>query len=127
MSAPKITVIVSATTATPHPPGLSDGSVSLPPGSSEQGAKDFTILVEEGQTIQFVGGGDLTISGFALKGPSPFKPSDHHKYFPGPQNHYTGVIGSFGNNDVREFTITYHVKGHGDYPYSQDPQLQMKR
>ncbi len=127
MSLPKITVAVTATTAIPHPPGLSDGSVSLPPGSSEEGDKAFTIFVEEGQTIQFVGGGDLTITAFSVKPPNPFKPGDHYRYFPGPQNNYTGVIGSFGDDDVREFTISYIVKGHGNKPYSQDPQLKMKR
>jgi hypothetical protein len=116
----KIIVTVSATTANPAPPGLSDGVTSLPIGGGNDA--EFTTTVVAGQQIQFVPGGDVTAITRITEGAG----SDIFKTDPTPANNMTGVIGSLPANDTREYTIFYTVKGHEGTTYQQDPKLHMK-
>lgn len=118
---PKITITISATTATPYPPGLSDGLKSLPPGNPND-AK-FTTFVVPNQSVQFIKGGDVTeIQILEVAG------SDIFKTDPTAANNWTGVIGTpkKGDPDFLEYLINYKVKGHSEQ-YSQDPKLEMKK
>ena len=117
---PKITITITATTENPFPPGLSDGVTTLPIGGPNDSG--FTTVVVPNQQVQFVKAGDITefqiIEG---QGSDIFKPD------PTAANNYTGVIGTNLQNDQsREYTIQYRVKGH-DSPFDQDPELKMKR
>ncbi|MBZ0326312.1 MAG: hypothetical protein K8F54_01790 [Altibacter sp.] len=116
----KIIVTVSATTANPAPPGLSDGVTSLPIGGGNDAA--FTTVVVAGQQIQFVPAGDITEITAIQEGSG----SDIFKTDPTAANNWTGVIGSLPASDTREYTIFYNVKGAPGNPYRQDPKLQMK-
>lgn len=118
---PKITVTVSATTAVPFPPGLSDGVSSVEPGGTND--KEFTTTVQPGQTVQFVPGGNVTQITAITEGEG----SDIFSTDPTKANNWTGVIGSnLAKNDTREYTICYQVSGHND-TYCQDPKLRMNR
>ncbi|NNK72274.1 MAG: hypothetical protein HKO94_03685 [Flavobacteriaceae bacterium] len=117
---PKITITISATTANPFPPGLSDGVTTLPPGGPNDA--NFTTVVVPNQTVQFVKGGDVTEIAI-VEGSG----SDIFKTDPTAENNWTGVIGTGpNNNEDREYTINYKVSGHTQ-TYSQDPKLQMKK
>ncbi len=117
---PKIVITITATTAVPFPPGLSDGATTLPVGGSSD--KDFTTPVVPNQQVQFVKAGDITEIQI-IEGTG----SDIFKTDPTAANNFTGVIGTgLQNDESREYTIQYRVTGH-DSPYDQDPQLKMKR
>ena len=116
----KIIITVSATTANPAPPGLSDGVSSLPIGGGNDA--EFTTTVVAGQQVQFVAAGDITGFTDITEGPG----SDIFKTDPTAANNWTGVIGSLPSTDTREYTIYYNVKGAPNNPYKQDPKLRMK-
>ena len=116
----KIIITVSATTANPAPPGLSDGVTSLPIGGGNDA--EFTTMVVAGQQVQFVTAGDITEFVEIREGAG----SDIFKTDPTAANNWTGVIGSLAAPDTREYTIFYNVKGAPNNPYQQDPKLRMK-
>lgn len=122
----KITITVSATAAIPHPPGLSDGLTTLPPGAPND--KAFTTEVVANQPVQFVKGGAVS----AITKIEEGEGSDIFSTDPTPENNFLGKIGSLGAGQSREYTIYYTVTGKVDQSgdpivYKQDPQLQMKR
>lgn len=110
----KITITVSATTATPHPPGLSDGTLTLPIGGT--GDKEFTTGVVSGQTVQFVGAENLTLTKIT-------EDVDLFSTNPTPANNFTGIVGTLPKEETKEYTLFYTVAGHPDKTYQQDPKL----
>lgn len=114
---PKITITVSATTATPHPPGLSDGVLTIPIGGS--GDAEFTTDVVKGQTVQFVGAENLTLTSIT-------EDVNLFSTNPTPANNFTGIVGSLPKKETKEYTLFYTVTGHPDETYQQDPKIRMK-
>ena len=111
------TINVSATTAKPWPPTLSDGTnVS----STEGGDINFTTLVSAGDSVAFTVGGDVS----ALKKIKETK-GNLFKTNPTAANNWTGIINDSKKNDKAEYSIEYDVTGAPDNPYKQDPKLQM--
>ncbi|MBT8184474.1 MAG: hypothetical protein KJN76_06520 [Eudoraea sp.] len=117
---PVITITITATTAVPHPPGISDGTTTLPPGGPND--KAFTTEVVPGQTVKFTMAGDITGITKIKEGSG----SDIFSQDPTPENDFTGIIGSLPSSDTRAYTIYYNVKDAPKNPYHQDPQLKMR-
>ncbi|WP_297795615.1 hypothetical protein [uncultured Eudoraea sp.] len=113
----KITINVSATTAIPHPPGLSDGTLSLPIGGP--GDAEFTTDVVKGQPVQFVGTENATITKIT-------EDVDLFSTNPTPANKFTGIVGSLPENETKEYTLFYTVAGHPGITYKQDPKIRGK-
>lgn len=121
----KIIITISATETHQYPPGLSDGTVSLPPGGPEDGDREFTILVEENQKIQFVSGGEAVVMGIVPPDGATHYPENRNPFStePSDQNGLTGVIRKWDGPSAK-FTINYRV---GNNKHTQDPELRMKR
>jgi hypothetical protein len=119
---PKIIITFSATTAVPHPPGISDGETTLPPGGPND--KKFTTAVKPGQQVQFKVAGDISAIASITEGEG----SDIFETDPTAANDWTGTVGKkLENDDTREYTVCYNVNNAPANPYCQDPQLKMKR
>jgi len=115
-----ITITVSATTAQPFPPGLSDGLNTLPIGGPND-AKFITEVVP-GQEVHFVVGGDITEITTITETVGDFFSTN-----PSKANNWVGIVGSKRTNvPGSDYTVCYYVKGAAANPYCQDPKLQMK-
>tara|TARA_R100000935_G_scaffold8302_2_gene17350 strand:+ start:47867 stop:48241 length:375 start_codon:yes stop_codon:yes gene_type:complete len=114
-----ITITVSATTALPWPPGLSDGLTSVPIGGANDA--DFTTEVVPGQQVIFVTAGDIIAITQITE-----SAGDLFSINPTPENNFTGTIGPKKAILNSEYTLYYTVKGHEGTVYEQDPKLNMK-
>tara|TARA_R110001632_G_scaffold232813_2_gene374742 strand:+ start:2158 stop:2535 length:378 start_codon:yes stop_codon:yes gene_type:complete len=116
-----ITITISATAAKPNDPTLSDGLATSQPGK----ANEFKTVVVPTQTIMFRVGGDIAAITAVPEGPG----SDIFSTDPLLSNNWTGIIGAdLGNNDTREYSICYTMKGDATGTvYTEDPKLQMKK
>ena len=112
------TITISASNANPKPPTLTDekGLTS----STDEGDRNFTTLVSNGQLVKWVKGGDVTDitginqeSGSNLFTAGPAKQSD---------GSWLGTIGNLAANSQESYSISYTVNGQN---YTQDPKLKM--
>ncbi len=114
-----ITITVTATTANPFPPGLSDGITTLPIGGPNDA--NFTTEVVPGQKITFKVAGDISAITAIKEGAGDLFSVD-----PSAANGWTGTVGPVKANPGSEYTICYNVNGAPNNPYCQDPKLLMK-
>lgn len=114
-----ITITVSATTATPWPPGLSDGLTSMPIGGGNDA--NFTTDVVPGQQVTFKVSEDISEITDIREGVG-----DLFSVNPTAANGWTGIVGPKKANPESDYTICYNVNGAPNNPYCQDPKLHMK-
>lgn len=119
---PTVKISISASSKTPFPPTLNDGSHS---STTEQGDVDFVTLVSAGSNIQFTVGGDISaITAITYTGENnvfktmPTKQSD---------GSWQGVIGDFAADTEESYSITYTVNGAPNNPYTQDPKIRINK
>lgn len=126
----RIQIVFSTDEHNIYPPGINDGTNSVPPGNSEQADKDFTTVVEPGQEIQFTRNTDdkIRILSIGITDRRTFT------QFPSGDNDFVSVIGNFPGDTV-DYDVQYYVEGVGlgsdpdEEPiiFSQDPKLRMNR
>lgn len=113
-----ITIVVSATTAAPFPPTISDGTNV---GSTETGDENLTTNVGAGYTVTIKKGGDIS----AINNIYPNLNSPN-LFSQGPvlqaDGSWVGVIGTLPKNTTESYSIDYTVNGT---MYTQDPKIQM--
>jgi hypothetical protein len=111
-----ITIVVSATTAAPFPPTISDGTNV---GSTESEDANLTTNVGTGYTITLKKGGDISAINNIypnLNSPNLFSQGPTLQ----PDGSWVGVIGSLPKNTTESYSIDYTVNGT---MYTQDPKL----
>lgn len=114
------TIQISATTATPYPPTLSDGTNT---SSTESGDQNFTTEVEGGKTIQWEIDGDIS----SIESIT-FEKDNFFTELPTADNDWTATLKPKGKKKkgaTDQYTIDYNVTGAPNNPYSQDPRLKM--
>ncbi len=113
-------IVISATTAKPHPLTITEGTTS---STTEDGDENFTTVVEGGQTVQWQIDPESDISGIsAITVSSPF-------FAPKPKanNDWIGKVGNSNGKGVTDtYDIQYSVTKAPSNPYTQDPKMQMK-
>jgi len=114
-----ITITISATTAQPFPPGLSDGLLTVPIGGPNDA--DFTTQVVPGQQVNFSVAGDISEITAIIE-----DAGDLFSVNPTKENNWVGIIGPKKNIPISDYTVCYNVKGAAANPYCQDPKLHMK-
>ena len=110
-----VTIVVSATAASPFPPTISDGTSV---GSTEEGDENLTTNVGSGYTVVIKMAGDISAinniyatNGTNLFSSGPTRQSD---------GSWSGVIGSLHKGTVEKYIINYNVGGN---TYIQDPKI----
>lgn len=113
------TVTVSATTAKPYPPSLSDDEGHQ--ADTEDGDKNMTTLVGPGDVVTWQKGGNISSldNVFETAGTDLFivDPS------PGNNGTWVGIVGSMDSGAEEAYSITYTVGGQS---HTQDPRLKMR-
>lgn len=112
-----ITIVVSATTAAPFPPTISDGTNV---GSTEIGDENLTTNVGKGYTITIKKGGDISAINNIypnLNSPNLFSTVPTLQ----ADGSWVGVIGTFPQSTTESYSIDYTVNGT---LYTQDPKIQ---
>jgi hypothetical protein len=110
-----VTIVVSATSASPFPPTISDGTSV---GSTEEGDENLTTNVGSGYTVVIKMAGDISsinnvysTNGVNLFSSGPSRQSD---------GSWSGVIGALPKGTVETYSINYTVGGN---TYIQDPKI----
>jgi hypothetical protein len=113
-------IVISATTAVPHPLTLTEGTTS---SSTETGDQNFTTEVNSGDTVQWQFDSNSNISGIsAVSVTRPF-----FSQLPSSDNQWIGRVGTSNGEKANEsYTISYSVTGAPANPYTQDPIIKMK-
>lgn len=112
------TVTVSATTANPFPPSLSDDEGHQ--ADTAEGDKNMTTLVGPGDSVTWAKGGNIS----SLDNVFETNGVDLFIVDPSQENNGTwiGIVGSLPPGTEEEYSITYTVQGKS---YTQDPRLRM--
>ena len=111
-----IKITVSATTANPFPPSLSDGTNT----STGLGDENFTTDVSAGDKVQFLVGENVTKITAITETVGNLFSQD-----PSAANNWTGVVKGSKPGTIADYSISYDVSGAPNNPYTQDPKLRM--
>ncbi|GGD85710.1 hypothetical protein [Planktosalinus lacus] len=115
----KVTITISATSAVPYPPTISDG-VNV--GSTQTEDDNLTTSVQSGNVVVFQKAGDVgAISNIYETGGS-----NVFKKLPAIQSDGTwkGEIGAFPAGTIETYGITYTVD---NVTYNQDPKIMINK
>jgi len=116
-------IVISATTAVPHPLTLTEGTTS---SSTETGDQNFTTEVNSGDTVQWQIDSNSNISD--ISGISVTRP--FFSQLPSSGNQWIGRVGTSNGSKAHDtYSIEYSVTGATappGNPYTQDPIIKMR-
>lgn len=112
-----INITVSATTAQPWPPTLTDPTHS---SDTEPGDIAFTTAVSAGDRVQFLTGGNVTAIACISE-----TEGNIFSVNPSFANGWLGVIKGAAPGTIASYRIIYDVNNESNHPYSQDPKIEV--